>query len=287
MSARVGFSIDSRQGLAHPDEARLVRLAAELGYQSAWTPSGPDAAAFETCLRWYRESGLPTGISVVPAAGQPAAFYAGHARRLWEETERTFTLGIGSGQMDHAAQAMRGYVPQLRALLPQGLPLFLAALGPRMLALAGALADGVALNWCTPEQVAWSRSQVVEAARQAGRPAPRLIEYVRTCVDPDPRLARRTLGSAALVYALGPPAYRRHFERMGLAQELRRLEREAGEPGEEFIAAAGAAGPPGSVRAQFERLSAGLDESIVRVLVTRQGDAQSAERVLRECAPGA
>jgi alkanesulfonate monooxygenase SsuD/methylene tetrahydromethanopterin reductase-like flavin-dependent oxidoreductase (luciferase family) len=283
--ASVGLGLDPRQALSRSDELSLVRLAAELGYRSAWTPSGGDASAFETCLRWYRESGLSTGISVVPASGKPAAFYAEHARRLWEETGGKFILGVGSGQMAHAAEGMRRYVAELRALLPADLPLYLAALGPRMLALAGEAADGVALNWCTPELVDWSHRQVVDAARQAKRAMPPLIAYVRTCVDPDPVLARRTLASAALFYALGPPAYRRHFERMGFADELRRLEREGGDPGEEFIAAAGAAGAPGTVRQQFQRFSQGLAESIVRVLVAHPGDAESAERTLRECAP--
>jgi len=65
MSAvRIGFSIDPRQELAEADELRLVELGARLGYDSAWTPSGPDRSAFDRCLRWHAASGLPTGISV-------------------------------------------------------------------------------------------------------------------------------------------------------------------------------------------------------------------------------
>src|SRR5262249_7214148 len=95
---RVGFSIDPRQGLSEADELRLVELGARLGYESAWTPSGPAAAAFDRCLRWHAASGLPTGISVVPASGQPPEFYAEHATRAWEGTGGRFTLGVGSGQ---------------------------------------------------------------------------------------------------------------------------------------------------------------------------------------------
>src|SRR2546421_6128216 len=87
---RVGFSIDPRQALSEADELRLVELGARLGYESAWTPSGPDAAAFDRCLRWHRASGLPTGISVVPASDQPPAFYAEQARRASEGTGGTF-----------------------------------------------------------------------------------------------------------------------------------------------------------------------------------------------------
>jgi hypothetical protein len=44
---KAAFSIDPDQGLSAADELRLVRLAADLGYESAWTPSGPDDAAFD------------------------------------------------------------------------------------------------------------------------------------------------------------------------------------------------------------------------------------------------
>jgi 5,10-methylenetetrahydromethanopterin reductase len=282
---RLGFSIDPRQALSEADELRLVELGARLGYESAWTPSGPDEAAFDRCLRWHGASGLPTGISVVPASGRPPAFYAEHARRVWDATGGTFALGVGSGQMAQAAVGMRGYLAELRALLAGGPPIYLGALGPRMLRLAGEVAGGAALNWCSPEQVAWSRERVERAAREAGRPAPVIAEYIRTSVDVDREAARATLGAAALQYALGPGAYRRHFERMGFAEELRRLEAGEGRPSDELLAASGAAGAPGEVRPQFERLAEGLDVAIVRVLVTRPGDAESARLALEECRP--
>jgi alkanesulfonate monooxygenase SsuD/methylene tetrahydromethanopterin reductase-like flavin-dependent oxidoreductase (luciferase family) len=165
------------------------------------------------------------------------------------------------------------------------MPLYLAALGPRMLRLAAELADGVALNWCTTEQVAWSRQQVADAAKAAGRPVPGVIEYIRTAVDPDVELARRTVAAAALGYALHVPAYRRHFERMGLGEELRRIEATGDAPNPEFTTRVAAAGKPGETRAQVERLATGLDLPIVRVLVVRRGDVDSARRVLEECRP--
>ena len=111
---RIGFSIDPRQGLSEADELRLVELGAQLGYQSAWTPSGPDRAAFDRCVRWHGASGLPTGISVVPASGQPPAFYAEHAQRAWEGTGRRFTLGVGSGHLpDAAGEGLSCRVPLL------------------------------------------------------------------------------------------------------------------------------------------------------------------------------
>jgi alkanesulfonate monooxygenase SsuD/methylene tetrahydromethanopterin reductase-like flavin-dependent oxidoreductase (luciferase family) len=282
---RAGFSIDPDQGFNEADEAQFVRLAAELGYDSAWTPSRADAAAFDRCLRWHAASGLPVGISAVPASGQPPEFFAEHARRVWEKTGGRFTLGVGSGQMPHPAKTMRPYLLGLQKRLPPELPLYLAALGPLMLRLAAEVADGVALNWCTAEQVAWSRQQLADAAKAAGRPVPRVIEYIRTAVDPDVELARKTVAAAALGYALHVPAYRRHFERMSFGEELRRIEATGDAPNPEFIARVAAAGRPGETRAQVERLAIGLDLPIVRILVVRRGDVESARRVLEECRP--
>lgn len=282
---RTGFSIDPDQGLSDTDELRLVRLAAELGYESAWTPSRADGAAFDRCLRWHKASGLPVGISAVPASGQPADFYAEHARRVWESTGGRFTLVVGSGQMPRAAKSMPAYLADLRNHLPAEQPLYLAALGPLMLRLGGELADGVAINWCTADQVAWSRRELADAAVAAGRSVPRLVEYIRTAVDPDGELARSTVGVAALRYALGSPAYRRHFERMGFAEELLRI---AGSPdvsSPKSLSAVGAGGMPGQTRPQFERLAKGLDLPIVRILAVTPGDFESARRALEECRP--
>lgn len=286
----IAFAIDPAQGLSEGDELDVVRRAAELGYDSAWTPSGADAAAFDRCIRWHLASRLPVGISVVPASGAPPAFYAGQALRAWEQTSGHFTLGVGSGRMRHAAAGMRAYLGELRGMLPPDLPLYVAALGPLVLDVAGELADGVALNWSTPEQVAWSRGRVTATARKAGRAVPAVVEYIRTAVDPDADLARSTVGRAVRGYALGPGAYRKHFERMGFAEELQRaaVAQDAGaDPAwsAEFLSATSAWGRPGEVRAQVERLSRGLDLPIVRVLVTQTGDAASARRVLEECAP--
>jgi len=74
---------------------------------------------------------------------------------------------------------------------------------------------------------------------------------------------------------------------MGFAGELPLLEREEAAPSAAFLAASGAAGAPGSVRPQFDRIAAGgLDLAIVRVLSPRPGDVEPVVRALEECAPG-
>jgi hypothetical protein len=285
IAMHVGIGIDPGQGLSEADEASLLRHAAERGYESAWTPSRADGVAFGRCIRWHHESGLSTGISVVPASGQPPSFYASEALRAWESTGGHFVLGVGSGEMERPGGPMREYISQLRALLPPELPVYVGAMGRVMLDLAGEVGAGASLNWCSTEQVKEARTEVTKAASRAGRPVPVIAEYVRTAVDPDVALARATLSSAMLQYALGPPHYRRHFERKGFAAELKELEGGHRAPSDGLLAASGAYGSPGEVRAQFEGLASGLDLAIVRVLVTRPGDAESARRVIEECAP--
>ena len=76
-----------------------------------------------------------------------------------------------------------------------------------MLSLAGEAADGAALNWCTPEQVAVSRATVTKGAQAAGRDPSEItmIEYIRICVDDDVDAARRAYTKALMGYALAPP----------------------------------------------------------------------------------
>lgn len=281
----IGLAIDDGQGLTDSQQLDLVRLGAELGYQSAWTPSRADSAAFDRCISWHAAAGLPVGISAVPASGRPPVFYAEHARRVWEATEGRFTLVIGSGAAARPAEFVTGYLEELRRLLPAGMPVYVAALGPRMLDLAGQRADGVAFNWCTAQQVGWSRRRVIESAQAAGRAAPRVIEYIRTCVDPEARIARRTVASAARGYALGPLAYRRHFERMGFADELRRLGQSPDESDKSSLSSVGAAGTPGTTKLLFDQLAGGLDLAIVRILTVKGDEPESARRALEECRP--
>jgi alkanesulfonate monooxygenase SsuD/methylene tetrahydromethanopterin reductase-like flavin-dependent oxidoreductase (luciferase family) len=204
------------------------------------------------------DGGLETGILVIPAPLWTAATLAVEAATVGELSGGRFVLGIGSNHVHSDAfrkswglppmppiAAMRDYLHVLRGLLDgetmdyagkvlqlhgvrlnltaPRVPLYLAALGEQMLRLAGALADGVALNWASAEQVAWSREHVAEGARRAGRDpaAVRVVEYIRVCVDDDVDNARRMLTRAVLGYALAKPGeskesgYRGHFGRMG------------------------------------------------------------------------
>ena len=278
-----------------------------------------------------------TGISVVPAPVWTALTLAGQAGTVGEITGGRFVLGIGTGGIYGAefrdsfglperstVEVMRDYLTTIHGLLagetvtysgpavtlrgvqlafrPPRVPVYLGALGPRMLRLAGELADGASLNWCSPEQIAWSRARVAEGAHRAGRdPAEVTIEeYIRVCVDDDEAVARRAYGGAILGYALARPGaskkqgYRGHFARMGFDAPLTRLEeqRDAGAPDPELIdglpddllRTVGYYGRADRAATAFRDLAQGLDTAIVRVVAARPG-VESVRAVMQACRP--
>jgi F420-dependent oxidoreductase-like protein len=92
----------------------------------------------------------------------------------------------------------------------------LAALGERMLRLAGELTDGTALWLVGPKTLASHVTPTItSAARQAGRPAPRILVGLPVCVTSDPAAAReraaRSLGSYSQL-----PSYRAMLDREGV-----------------------------------------------------------------------
>jgi alkanesulfonate monooxygenase SsuD/methylene tetrahydromethanopterin reductase-like flavin-dependent oxidoreductase (luciferase family) len=321
---RIGAGLDIRLGLPFAELRQAGRQAAVLGFESLWTPALGVPDAFHVCAAWSQDTPLVTGISVVPAPRlwRPLAL-AMQAATVGQISGGRFTLGIGTGGYgpafwtsaglpDRPLAVMRDYLTVLRGLLlgeavtHEGpalsvrnaslgardlpdVPLYLGALGPQMLRLAGELADGALLNWATPERIAQSRAIVAEGAARAGRD-PRQVAlsmYVRVCVDDDVAAARRALGRQVLGYAMATPGtplgagYRGLFASMGFGDILSELEerRDRGEDLDALVAAApdellrsvGYYGPAAGAPEAYARLSAGLDETIVRVITTRPG----------------
>jgi 5,10-methylenetetrahydromethanopterin reductase len=99
-------------------------------------------------------------------------------------------------------------------------PIWLGALGDRMISLAGEVADGVILNWCTPERVAAARRILHQAADQAGRPPQdvTVAVYVRACLGVEEPVALQALRSVTGRYAT-IPHYLRQLQAMGLGEE--------------------------------------------------------------------
>ena len=285
--------------------------------------------------------GLTTGIAVSPVMWRTPLAFAMSGGTLSELTGGRFIMGIGAGGAYRPATRatlgmprlsvmamMRDYVATTRALVrgeqvtyegevvtlrgmklgispaPQT-PVYLAALGPQMLTLAGELADGASLNWCTPEQITWSRQRIDEGAAKAGRDPSeiKMAQYIRICVDDDVDAARIALAKATMYYALGAKiptererqlGYRAHFERMGYTEELAELDRmrESGVSPDEVVdsfptnllQSVGYFGTSAGAAKAFKRIAEGLDTAIVRVVAARAG-VEATLAAMRSCRP--
>jgi 5,10-methylenetetrahydromethanopterin reductase len=170
---------------------------------------------------------------------------------------------------------------------------YLAAMGPRMLDLAGAKAAGVLLNWSCPAEVERAAGRVRAAAEVAGR-NPTDVEvatYVRVAVSDDRDAARAALAAQIGTYG-ALPAYAEHFARQGLGDAIDRAKSAhkggadaaglAEALGEEALGELGWAGAPeddpGPMLDRYR--SAGLDHLIVRVVPVGDDPVESIRAVV-------
>ena len=209
MSRRRGFGVAA--GL-DPEVARpLASRCAELGYTSMWSNDHPAASGLETLAEFARGSEqIELGVGVLALdRNSPAEINAkigecGLDRsRLW--------IGVGSGFSPKPLTTMREALAELRETIP-GVRLVLAAMGPKMCALAGAGYDGAFFNWMTPGFAAEARGRVEAGAREAGHEPPPVFGYVRTAVGAD---AETRLAKEEGFYRDLHDGYRHHFDRLG------------------------------------------------------------------------
>ena len=229
---------------------QIVLTAEETGYESVFVPEIAGREAFSALTGFGLSTStirLGTGVVTVRARSPVATAMA--AGTVHDLSGGRFVLGIGAGSPrgdpggPGPADVVSRYVGLVRRILegqsvePDELfdspafrlelaagqpppPIWLAALGDRMVGLAGEIGDGVLLNWCTPERVAAARTVLARAAERAGRDPSRLTVavYVRACLGLDEDVAMSALKQMAGQYA-AIPHYFRQFELMGLGEE--------------------------------------------------------------------
>jgi alkanesulfonate monooxygenase SsuD/methylene tetrahydromethanopterin reductase-like flavin-dependent oxidoreductase (luciferase family) len=222
----------------------IAQTAEQAGYQALFVPESSGREAFSTLagLSGHTETLLlGTGVVTIVARRPPTAAMA--AATVHEISGGRLILGLGTGPVGPGAlDRLRESVTLLRSALageevetPGGgrfrlsfhpgygpVPIWVAALNPRAMRVGGEVADGVLLNWCPPERVAFARERIREGAEAAGRdPASvTLAVYVRACVGQEPGAAMAALAAMAAQYA-SYPAYRRQFDAVGLGEEAR------------------------------------------------------------------
>lgn len=182
-----------------------ARTAEGAGYSGIWVPeiSGHDAVSTVAVLAEATER-LLVGPGVSPVFARPPGVLAQAALSLDDVSDGRLALGLGTGAQAPAEgwfgatwgdpfgrlgatiqavrQAARGEVIDVRwehgsnrgmqiGFSPRraAIPILVAALGPRMLAYAASVGDGVLLNWLPLRAVAPAVARVREAARAAGR----------------------------------------------------------------------------------------------------------------------
>ena len=288
------------------------------------------------------DGGIYTGIAVSPIMWRSPVALSMSGGTVSHLSHGKFIMGIGAGSIYRSEvrkkmnlpnpsmlSLMKDYIIIMRGLLagdrvtyksktsslegiklvitpPPKTPIFLGALGPKMLSLAGELADGVALNWCTPEQIQWSREKINEGADISNRnPSDITVsQYIRVCIDKDEEKARIKLAKATMHYALGPDipnssqrkyGYRAHFERMGFSEELLKLDKMRKNNAsndeiakafpEKILKSVGYYGNSIGAAKEISKLSKGLDNLIVRIVSSQPGDIDSALEIIKACAP--
>ena len=240
------------------DESVARAKAAErLGYESVWTTQMPDARDASLVLAAYAHATehVKLGTGVLPIYTRHPTAMAQMAATLDEVSHGRFILGIGIShkvtvegmwglKLADPLQAMREYLTIVRTILREGaggfdgqhftarnvysaprrpgLPIMISALNPRMLELAGELADGVVLWMCTP---AYVRDVVVptiaRGREQAGKSMDgfEVVSAVPVCLTSDRAAAHDVFRKTVARYA-GLPYYRKMMDASGLKDEL-------------------------------------------------------------------
>jgi len=277
-----------------------VRLAESLGYHSVFTThiAGRESLTVLTAFALATER-IRVGTGVVPIYTRTPATMAQSAATIDEISGGRLTLGLGVSHrsvvegwhaqtIDDPVAEMREYVQIVRAILhgadpPAGekwrtsfhlvgldtrpaLPIFIAALSPPMLTLAGEIGDGAMLWLCNPDYI---RHVVVPAVRAGRAHAGKSLEdfeivaAVPVALADDRAPVYDAIRSELLSY-FSLPFYRSMLERSGYGGDIASFDA-AGGDGDAMRAAIS--------RGFLEALTAVGDEASVRSGVERYLDA--------------
>jgi F420-dependent oxidoreductase-like protein len=226
-----------------------ARACADDGFATFWLPQIFGVEALMALAVVGREvDGIELGTAVVPTYPRHPITLAQEALTAQAFSGGRLVLGIGlSHQLviegmfgmsfERPVRHMREYLDVLMPLLHEGRvssagetitgrvtvevkgasapPVLLAALGPKMLELAGAVADGT-VTWMTgPATIESHIVPVIRAAaEQAGRGAPRVGVGLPVCVTDDEEGARTRAARIFEMYGT-LPSYRAMLDREG------------------------------------------------------------------------
>jgi probable F420-dependent oxidoreductase len=254
---RLGIVLAGFTALPAADFIAAAREAEARGYHTAWLGevAGYDAIVMSTVVVTHTER-LVVANGVLPVQTRTPVILGMATASLNHLAPGRFALGLGLssrtiveqwhglpfspalGQIREAVEIVRKVaagervnhecrfyrVKNFRSTGPAPrapVRVYLAALGPEMLELAGEIADGVLLNWIPPEAVPASITHLEAGARRAGRTLDgfEIASFVRTCVTDDAAAARETLARDITGYAT-VDVYASFFRTAGYPDEV-------------------------------------------------------------------
>ncbi|HET8577953.1 MAG TPA: LLM class F420-dependent oxidoreductase [Methylomirabilota bacterium] len=243
------------EGFTLPELAELGREAEGLGYTDAWSYEVDGADGFTPLAVIAQSSGLRVGTAIANVYTRGPATLASTAASLAELAPGRFVLGIGSGsqliveawngdrfvkpatRVREMAQVLRAALAGERVVFKgetlavdgfrltrvpsRPVPIYIAALRPGMLRVAGEVGDGVILNWGSPEDVPKSLAVVRETARKAGRDPDAIEVTARLFLSIDPPGGESDLMVRRHIAAyMNVPVYRAYQEWLGRTEAL-------------------------------------------------------------------
>ena len=273
-----------------------VRLAESLGYEAVYVThiAGRESLTVITAYALATER-IRVGTGVVPIYTRTPATMAQTAATIDELSGGRLNLGLGvshrpvvegwHGQtIDRPVAEMREYVAIVRAILrgedpPAGekwrtgfrlaglaprpdMPVYVAALSPAMLRLAGEIADGVVLWLCNPEYIREVVVPEVTTGRErAGRELEGfdIVPAVPAALTEEQQAAFAAMRNDLLPY-FGLPFYRAMLERSGYGEDIAAFDAATGDVdgmkaaiSDRFLEALTAVGDDARVVAGLER----------------------------------
>jgi len=250
---QIGLVVGDVRGPATLDAiVDQVRVAAEAGFATAWSSQALGWDALTTiAVAGAAVADIAVGTAVVPVPQRHPMVLAGQALTAQAAVAGRLTLGVGAGvgamvsgmfglPTDRPVHRMREYLTVLGPLLrgnsvdhrgetltavgavtvPGGVPapsVLVAAMGPRMLRLAGELADGI-VTWMTGPKALGEHivPAITKASADAGRQAPQVVAGLPVCVTGTADHVRARIAEQ-FALAAQVPEYRATLDREGAA----------------------------------------------------------------------
>lgn len=259
MNARLGIGFSG--GPNASEIVRLIKLAEDLGYTSAWVAEGHGGDQFAVlAAAAMQTSRIQLGTAITSVYVRTAPTLAMSAMTVDQLSGGRFILGVGSShrvqvEPEHGVKyskpitRTRETVQFVRDLMRDGvasihgetitienfdlwfqphrpaLPIYAAGLFPKMVETTGEICDGIILTRSTLKTAAEIRPQLAAGATRAGRD-PATIAVTTLCptaVDQDSAAALDKMRPGLALYAGFFPRYNKLIASHGFEKEAARI----------------------------------------------------------------